>query len=104
MATKTQKTPKTPGHLSQRSQELWAEITDSGRWSGARLAILRASLEALDRSDEAREQIASQGLLVKVDGSKMLRTNPLLRLEASSRAQAMAGLERLRLHYPAGGV
>ncbi|NLS97436.1 MAG: P27 family phage terminase small subunit [Planctomycetaceae bacterium] len=104
MAAKASKTVKAPGHLSRRCQELWAEVTSGGRWSGPRLAILQAALEALDRADQARQQIAEQGLLVKTERSGMLRTNPLLRLEASSRAQAMAGFERLRLHYPTNGV
>ena len=97
------KPPKAPGHLSKRSAELWAEIVSTGKWSGPRLAVLQVGLESLDRCDEVREAIDRQGLMTTTEKTGVVHVHPLLRLEASSRNQFFAAMEKLRLHYSTNG-
>ncbi len=99
MARKPPKQTKAPSHLAARSQKLWDEIVSSGRWTGPRLAVLQAGLEALDRSDQAREAIADHGLVTKTEKTNVLHVNPLARLEKDARSQFFAAMEKLRLHY-----
>ncbi len=76
--------PPAPEHLSARSRELWASIVPRRAKSPERLALLRMALEALDRSDEAREALAQQGLLTVTESTKAVHMNPLVKVQKES--------------------
>lgn len=97
--------PEPPAHLSPRARELWRHVVMREDHRGAavaaspaRLALIQAGLEALDRAEQARLQLAAEGLTVApADGKGMPHPHPLVRVERDSRAQFMSAWSALRL-------
>ena len=65
---------------------MYAELVSTGRArSSGRLALLVAALEALDRADQARKELAEAGTLITVTPTTgVVRLNPLVRHGAGS--------------------
>ena len=76
---------KPPSHLSKRAKKLWVLVVERRAKSPERLALLQTALESLDRADQCREQIESQGLLTETKTTGTKHLNPLLKLEKDSR-------------------
>jgi len=74
-----------PGGLSEKSQALWNTIAGKRICSENRLALLLVGLKALDRSEEAREQLAREGLTVTNKKTGVIHANPLLKVESENR-------------------
>jgi len=55
-----------------------------------RIALVQAALESLDRADQAREQIAREGLTFTTKTTGAVHVNPLTKLEKESRAAFVA--------------
>jgi P27 family predicted phage terminase small subunit len=88
---------KPPTHISAAAKRLWSDIfAEYSIDDAAGLAILRVSLEAFDRSQEARKVVKKQGMTVSGrDGQ--VRSHPLLTVERDNRAAFLAGLKALNL-------
>ncbi len=89
-------------HLSKKSKTLWDELTTDHESPG-RLALLLTGLEALDRADEAKAIIDSEGLTIVTESTGMARAHPLLKVEKDSRAQfvkVMISLGLFQYLYP----
>lgn len=88
---------KAPTHLSTAAKKLWNDIfTEYAIDDAAGRAILRAALEAFDRSQDARKAINKDGMTVTGrDGQK--RSHPLQTVERDNRAAFLAGLKALNL-------
>jgi len=79
-----------PSHLSARAVELWHFVVPARANSLPQIALVRSALEALDRADAAREQIAKEGLTFTTISTGAIHLNPLTRLEKESRAAFVA--------------
>ena len=61
-------------------------MADSGRCrSPERLALLEQALTALDRADQAREQLAKGGVTSTTEKTGTLHVHPLVRIERENR-------------------
>lgn len=78
---------KPPTHLSNRSQALWRELVPRKACSIGRRTLLQSALEALDRADEAREEISRAGLTTTTKTTGAVHLHPLVKLERESRQQ-----------------
>lgn len=76
-----------PEHLSERAQSLWRSFVPSRCVSPGRLALLQAALEALDRADEARAEIATTGMTTTTKTTGAVHVHPLVKVERESRQQ-----------------
>jgi len=88
-----------PGHLSDRSKALWAEVVPRRVDHPETLALLRVALEALDLADKCRATIQKEGLTTKTVGSGNVHRHPLLATEREYRAQFFAGWKALNLNW-----
>jgi P27 family predicted phage terminase small subunit len=89
--------PKPPTHISAAAKKLWNDIfTEYSIEDAAGMAILRAALEAFDRSQAARKAIKKDGMTITGrDGQ--VKSHPLLTVERDNRAAFLAGLKALNL-------
>ena len=101
MSTTTDPQPPTPPppHLSERSKQLWRELTPRRASSPERLALLQTALECLDRADEARAVLAQEGLTKTTKTTGAVHLHPLTRVEKESRQQFMSAWQALGLQY-----
>lgn len=74
-----------PLHLSERSQKLWTELTATEVETSVRRALLLTGLEALDRSEQARLAIATEGLTSTTESTGAVHLHPLVRVERESK-------------------
>ncbi len=88
--------PEAPPGLSQRSLDLWAHFAPPGEKEAGRRALLAEALRALDRADQARAMVDTDGL-VSGGGGKIARAHPALRIERESRAAFAKLLQQLGL-------
>lgn len=78
-------TPEPPEHLSDRSKQIWSDVTYRARSPG-RFVLLQTALEALDRADEARAQVDKEGLTTTTKTTGAVHIHPLLKVERDNRA------------------
>lgn len=76
-----------PRHLSARAKRLWAAIVSRRAKSSERLALLQAALGALDRADEARKLLSTEGLTTKTKTTGAMHVHPLLKVDQEARQQ-----------------
>ena len=92
--------PPAPSHLSARAAALWASVVAADTHP-ARLALIQTALEALDRADQAREQLARDGLLSAPSRETgFVHVHPAVKVEKDARQQFAAiwsslGMRRL---------
>ena len=77
--------PNAPNDLSERSKSLWNAIIGRRVKSAGRTAQFLEALRALDRADEAREQIEKEELVIPSKNGGIPHQNPLLKIEQESR-------------------
>ena len=87
MKKQRERYPEAPGHLSDRSKRLWHELGPVHMRSIGRQALFQAALEALDRAEDARALIATDGLVAKTTSTGALHLHPAVRVERESRTQ-----------------
>ena len=88
---------KPPEHLSKDARVLWKRLVDEyGIVDSGGLAILRAGIEAFDRSQCARVLIDKHGLVIK-DRFGAIKQNPLISCERDARAAFLQALKQLNL-------
>lgn len=89
-----------PRNLDKAGRSLWDrimsdyQIEDSGG-----LEMLGQACAALDRAEECRSLVASEGILIKVKGG--LRENPAAKIELANRAFVVRTLGHLGLEIEA---
>jgi phage terminase small subunit len=76
-----------PEHLSDRSKALWAELVPKRSRSAGRLVLLQSALEALDRADQARLELAAATLTTTTETTKAVHVHPLVKVEREARQQ-----------------
>ncbi len=92
------KAARAPSHLSRSSKVIWRKLAtdyDLGREPHALLA-LTAALEARDRCEQARKQIAAEGLTVSTEAGS-LKPHPAVNIERDSRLSMLRALRELSL-------
>jgi hypothetical protein len=98
--------PHPPSHLTARSQQLWAELVVGQVTTPERRTLLQAALEDLDRVDEIRALLATEGLLMPSKRG-LPRPHPALKLEAEARRRFISAWRALQLNSgragPVGG-
>ena len=88
--------PSPPAHLGKPEQQIWRDVFSdfslTARISGA---VLATALEAHQRAREARETIASEGMIVgrAVQG----KVHPLLAVERDARQAWLSAIKALGL-------
>jgi hypothetical protein len=76
-----------PTHLSPRAKSLWAQLVPSRARSAGRLALLTAALEAMDRAEQARLELAAATLTTTTETTKAVHVHPLVKVEREARQQ-----------------
>ena len=76
-----------PAHLSERAKTLWAELVPEAARSAGRLALLTAALQALDRAEQARLELAATTLTTTTETTKAVHVHPLVKVEREARGQ-----------------
>jgi phage terminase small subunit len=76
-----------PAILSPRSKALWISLAPRRCRSAERLTLLQTALECLDRADQARARVDTEGLTVKTLGSGTIHVHPLVKVESEARRQ-----------------
>jgi hypothetical protein len=76
-----------PAHLSERCKTLWRGMVRHYELDAAGLELLMLALEALDRCEQARETLATDGVYLK-DRFGQLRAHPAVAVERDSRIAA----------------
>ena len=96
---------KAPRHLSAEARRMFESLcAEYSILDTAGLRILRTTMEAWDRCQNARRQIDQDGMCIK-DKFGQLKPHPLLAVERDSRAAFLAGLKALNLDLePLQGV
>jgi phage terminase small subunit len=88
-----------PRHLSAEAKRRWRELADQHHVERdpAALLTLRAAMEALDRMEVARKDIAKRGSSVAT-GAGGVKTNPSVAIERDSRRAMVSCLSELSAH------
>lgn len=89
---KKHESPPAPAHLKPETAAWWAAVVADFDLDGHHLRLLRLACEAWDRGQQARETLASEGL-VFVDRFGAPRARPEVAIERDSRT-AFARLVR----------
>jgi|ERR1039458_2333181 phage terminase small subunit len=89
--------PEPAAHLSGRAADLWRAIGPTRATTPARRALFQAGLEALDRADLAREEIAREGMTATTKSTGAIHIHPLVKVEREARAQFAAIWGQLKL-------
>lgn len=76
-----------PEYLSDKAKSLWRAVVPRRASSIERCALLTSALEALDRADEARRQLATVGLVTNTERSGVAHAHPCVKIEKESRQQ-----------------
>lgn len=82
-------TPTAPRHLSDHSRQLWRRLHGEYDFSSAASEVLRLGLEALDRAESCREQVARDGLMVGSRYDGVDRLHPAVAAERDARIGAL---------------
>ena len=88
-----------PAHLSENSKGIWKAVASKNMKSKQRQTLAQVALECLDRADEARKVIDTEGLLVSAGEGGLKHAHPLLKVEKDSRALFGKLWVQLGLHY-----
>jgi phage terminase small subunit len=85
-ATETKEKPSPPGHLSQKTKDLWVWAHGIRKLSLKDEMILRKACEAFDQSERARLAVKKYGMVCE-DRFKQQKVRPEVQIEQVSRAQ-----------------
>lgn len=92
--------PRAPAHLSKPSKALWRRLVAAYQFEQHQLRLLRLALEALDRVDEARRVVGSQGAYF-TDRYGQPRAHPAIGVEKDSSIRAARLFRELAIDVPA---
>jgi P27 family predicted phage terminase small subunit len=93
--------PDAPPDLSAESQDLWVRLVPTEARSLGRRTLLLQALRALDRANQARRELADQGLLVVTPRTGFPHANPLLKIEREARSEFAKIWSKLGLTFNA---
>ncbi len=85
-----------PAHLSPASKALWKSIVARFELQPEHLELLRLGLEAIDRTDQARQILAEDGLVITGSRGAPQR-HPMIDVEMASRSAALRYFRELGL-------
>ena len=85
-----------PGHLRPETKRWWRRIVAEYQLEQHHLKLLQLAAESWDRSNEARELLATQGLTF-LDDRRNVRANPLILVEKDAKSLFMRALAALHL-------
>jgi phage terminase small subunit len=90
---------KPPPHLSKPQQEFWRSVLDGWDLNPAELKVLAVACEALDRLEQARVALATDGPVLQ--GREGVKSSPWVTVERDARSAALRALRQLSLEAPA---
>src|SRR3954462_14849226 len=76
--------PEPPAHLSEATKQWWREIVSTWVLEVHQVRLLQLSAEAWDRSQQAREELARDGLTF-TDEKGIVRAHPCVAIERDAR-------------------
>jgi len=82
--TRPSKAPEPPAHLSTEAQAWWRKVIGDYLLESHHLKVLQAACEAWDRCQQARDQIAVEGLTFN-DKHGQPRAHPCVAIERDAR-------------------
>ncbi len=91
--------PAPPRHLSDKSRRLWREIARAYVLEVHHLAHLQTALEALDRSEQARQTVEREGPYF-TDKHGVTRPHPALTVQAACARIYQRAMRELNLDSP----
>lgn len=74
-----------PEHLSDASKALWLDLVPRRARSAGRRVMLEQALTALDRANQASEQLAAGSLTTTTIKTGAVHVNPLVKVEREGR-------------------
>ncbi len=86
-----------PSHLSEASQAWWRAVTSDFRFEKHQLRTLQVALEAFDRGQRARAELAAHGALTFTDAKGMVRAMPQVAIERDAGVAYLRALRELGL-------
>lgn len=93
--------PKPPAGLSEKSQSLWRAVVGKAKTTG-RQTLLQEALKALDRADQCRAVVDSEGLTSTTERSGAVHIHPAAAMELRFRAQFLTAWQGLGLGSQGG--
>ena len=94
-----------PATLSERSKDVWGEVSECFEIDAAHATMLQTALEALDRYNEAREILNKEGICFTNEASGLVKLHPATRIEKESRQGFIMAWRALQLDLePPRGV
>ena len=97
------KREKPPEHLTSESKKLWRTIVADYEIDAPAEMVLVATLEARDRRDQARAELAKSGVTVE-DRFGQLKASPWVAIERDSATTMMRGFRLLGFDQEQRGV
>lgn len=85
-----------PGHLSPDSAGWFRTLMKTYAFEAHQVRLLQVACEAWDRKEQARLELASDGLTV-VDGAGMKRAHPCVVIERDARVAFLRAVRELSL-------
>lgn len=96
--------PKPPAHLSREAKAWWRRITEEFTIDGGAELVLQATLEAFDRSRQARNVLEKDGLVIE-DRFGQKKAHPAAAIERDAYATMLRGWRLLGLDIePPGAI
>jgi P27 family predicted phage terminase small subunit len=92
----TQRTPQPPKHLSPATRAWWRQLVAEYGFEAHEMRLLQGCCEAWDRCQQAREEVARDGLTVTT-AKGGIRAHPAIGIERDSRLAFARMLRELRL-------
>jgi phage terminase small subunit len=86
-----------PKHLSKAAKVWWRLVFATYSMDESGSFLLRTALECFDRIDQAREAIATDGLVIEDPLTKQKRMHPCLRVEKEARTGLLAAWRMLHI-------
>lgn len=91
-----QKAPSAPKSLDASGRRLWKSVVDSWLLDRRQLEILRSACESADRVEQARVQLAEEGLTI-TDRYGQIKPHPAASIEQGNRSLVARLLRELQL-------
>lgn len=96
MKTQNTSQPEPPEGLSEKAQGIWKTVIAHCKTYG-RQTLLAEALRALDRADECRAKVGSDGMTTTTDRTGAVHAHPLLAMEQKFRTQFLSAWSSLNL-------
>jgi P27 family predicted phage terminase small subunit len=93
------KPPPAPRHLTRRAKDFWRKVTRAHELGAHQVEILRRACEQIDRADQARAVIATEGVTIK-DRFDQTKDHPCVAIERQAHVTLARLLRELNLEPP----